>query len=694
MKKNLVIVESPSKAKTIAKYLGAGYTVEASGGHIRDLPEHGLGVDIENNFHPRYEISPKKKETVSRLKKAVSYADGVFLATDPDREGEAISWHLAAALELTGSVKRIVFNEISKKAVTTALNNSRDIDIGLVNAQQARRVLDRLVGYKLSPIISKKIRNNLSAGRVQSAALRMIVDREKGIRAFVPKEYWNLFAVLKKADGEKIKAAFEDINGKKHDIPDKMSLDRILAAVVGGGYRVDSVKKGQSKSHPAPPFTTSTMQQDANRKLGMSSPMSMQLAQQLYEGVELNGTPTALVTYIRTDSVRVSPDSQAEAAEYIKEKYGEDYVPKKPNVYQSKKGAQDAHEAIRPIAIQVTPESLSGKVNKNQLRLYKLIYDRFLASQMTDAIYNTVSIRIAVKGNDGSEYGYRLKGKTVAFAGYTAIYSDAQEEGEENKLLPNLNEGEPLEFIENLFEQKFTKPLPRYTDATLVKAMEENGIGRPSTYATVISVLLKREYCDKAEKALAPTELGERVVSYLVDHFEDIIDIEFTANMESKLDDIEESGKEWQKVIAEFYPAFKEKLDAAQYSGDSYKTPPVETDTVCEKCGAKMIVKESRFGKFLGCPNYPACKNTKSMEPPAAQCPKCGADVIKRKSKTGKVFYGCSGYPKCDFISWDLPAPFLCPKCACAMRVYTPKEGNTKYICTNGKCRYQESAPK
>ncbi|MDR1906412.1 MAG: type I DNA topoisomerase [Clostridiales bacterium] len=702
--KKLVIVESPSKAKTIEKYLGGDFIVEASGGHIRDLPEKTLGVDVENNFKPQYEVYDKKKDTVKKLKSLVKKSDAVYLATDPDREGEAISWHLKNILEIDGNSNRIVFNEISKKAVNAAMEKPRDIDMCLVDAQQARRVLDRLVGYKISPVLSRKIRSNLSAGRVQSATLKMIVEREREIRAFVPEEYWNLFAFLLKPEDlstKPFKTAFEDIDKKKFTIRDKETLDKILTDIKGQGFYVDSVKKGVSKSRPQPPFTTSTMQQDASKKLSMSSPMSMQIAQQLYEGVEIEGDgQTALVTYIRTDSVRVSPDMQAETKRYITENYGDDYAPKSFNVYTSKKGAQDAHEAIRPISLERTPQSLYNKINKNQYRLYKLIYERYLASQMTEAVYNTLNVRVAVPSNEKPEitYGFRIKGRSIVFKGFTAVYGDSvieeknegpDENAEETGVLPNFTEGETLTLKELKYEQKFTKPPARYTDATLVKAMEENGIGRPSTYATVINVLNKREYTIKEEKSILPTTLGETVCDYLIKYFADIIDIEFTAKMEEDLDKIEDGGRQWQEIIAKFYPQFLDKVQFAAKSGESVKLQPEVTEVICEKCGAHMVVRDGKFGKFLACPSYPNCKNIKPYEKPVSTCPKCGKDVYKRKSKTGKFFYGCSGYPDCDFISWDVPAPYLCPECNNYMRVYAGKE-NTKYICTNNQCKHQE----
>lgn len=686
----LVIVEAPSKSKTIQKYLGAGYKVVASGGHVRDLPEKSFGIDIEKNFQPEYVVSDDKKDTIKKIKAALKGCDEVYLATDPDREGEAISWHLAQVLELENP-KRIEFNEISQKAVNKALSTPRELNINLINAQQARRVLDRLVGYKISPILNRKIRSGLSGGRVQSAALKMIVDREREILAFVPEEFWNIFAFLtKESTKTPFRTSLHDCNGKKLKVTCTEEARLIEANLKEALWNVAEVKRGVSKSKPQAPFTTSTLQQDGSQRLAMSAPDVMRIAQQLYEGVEIEGEgQTALVTYIRTDSVRVSPDAQAEALSYIAEVYGSEYAPKKPNFYKTKSSnVQDAHEAIRPISLTRTPESLKNKINKNQYRLYKLVYDRFLASQMTDAVYNTLNVKIDAKAPDSNVYGFRLTGKTLIFKGYTAVYDNAakdEDEADPNGKLPDFQEGEKLLLKELKCEQKFTKAPPRFTDATLVKAMEENGIGRPSTYASVISVLAKRIYTEKEQKNIKPTELGMTVVGFMESNFADIVDVKFTADMETKLDTVEK-GTEWQKILRDFYPKFNQNINKAYTAGSSKVKAEAEvSDTKCEKCGAFMVVKTSKYGKFLACPNYPACKNIKSLAEVVGKCPRCGGNVIKRKTKTGKDFYGCSNYPNCDFRSWDLPAPQFCPKCSGIMKVVS-KNGNKNYVCTIKTC--------
>lgn len=684
----LIIVESPSKSKTIQKYLGGDYQVLASGGHIRDLPEKSLGIDIENKFKPEYVISDNKKDTIRKMKAAVKESENVYLAPDPDREGEAISWHLAEVLRLSKPL-RIEFNEISRNAVLQALKNPREINGNLVNAQQARRILDRLVGYKISPILNKKIRSGLSGGRVQSAALKMIVDREREISAFVPEEYWNIFAfLLKKGKTSAFRASLHAFNGKKIKVTSGEEAKAVEAQLRVAEWKVESVKRGVSKSKPQAPFNTSTLQQDGSQRLGLTSPDVMKIAQQLYEGVNIEGEgQTALVTYIRTDSVRVSPDAQETALRFIEKTFGPEYAPKKPNIYKSKaSGVQDAHEAIRPISLEKTPEMLKNKLARNQYRLYKLIYDRFLASQMTDAVYNTLTVGIGAEASQNSVYGFRLTGKTLVFKGFTAVYETSQsDEGTDDASnLPDFAEGEPLKMKDIKCEQKFTKPPQRFTDATLVKAMEENGIGRPSTYASVISILDKREYTEKEQKAIVPTKLGITVVEFMEKNFANIVDVGFTATMEDKLDKIER-GASWQGVLQEFYPPFAQSIYKAYSAESKSKEASEVTDVICEKCGANMVVKQSRFGKFLACPNYPACKNIKSLAEVVGKCPRCGGDILKRKTKTGKDFYGCANYPECDFRSWDLPAPVYCPECSSIMKVIQ-KNDNKNYVCLNKNC--------
>lgn len=732
----LVIVESPAKAKTIAKYLGGEYTVDASGGHIRDLPEKKLGVDIKNNFLPQYEINSDKKEVIKRLKAKSAKAEEVYLATDPDREGEAISWHLSEALSLN-EIKRIEFNEISKAAVSKAIKNPREINMRLVDAQQARRVLDRLVGYMLSPVLCKKISGKLSAGRVQSAALKLLVEREREILAFVPVEYWNISALLNKKGNELVfKALLAEKNGKKLTVKNKEQADAVLEDIKGKPFIVSDVKKSISLSNPQPPFTTSTMQQDASVKLGLQASVTMQLAQQLYEGVDISGDHTALVTYIRTDSVRVSGEAMATAKEYIVDHFGEEYVPEKPNIYKSRKDSQDAHEAIRPINLELTPFSLKDKLPKNLFRLYKLIYERFLASQSTPAKFDSVSVTIKA-----GVYGFKANGKTLIFDGYTRIYNSENEnpdikdkEKEKDKedivKLPPLSEGEELNLKDILSEQKFTKPPARFTESSLIKLMEENGIGRPSTYSATLATLYKRSYCSKEGKSLVPSKLGCTVVDYLEANFASIVDVEFTAQMEDKLDTVED-GADWQALVTEFYGPFNAKIVQASGDKNQIEIETEPSDVTCDKCGAMMIYKMGRYGKYLACPNYPECKNIRSLKAAAAvatdkkcekcgavmmektgkygkylscsnypeckntsnlneivaKCPNCGGDVAKRFSKKGKMFYGCVNYPNCKFVSWDVPANEKCEKCGSYMTV-NEKAGDVKHICSNANCKH------
>lgn len=684
----LVIVESPTKAKTIQKYLGSGFKVLASGGHVCDLPEKSLGIEVENEFKPEYVLVKDKKELIKKLKQAAKESDGVYLATDPDREGEAISWHLSNVLDLGDRAQRIEFNEISNRAVNAALQIPRSINMNLVNAQQARRVLDRLVGYKISPILNQKIKQGLSGGRVQSAALKMIVDREREIRAFVPEEYWNIFAMLlKKGKTAPLKAALNDLNGKKLKVTEGAQAQEILDKLNTAAYVVDSVRRGVSKSRPNAPFTTSTLQQDASSRLQITAPEVMKIAQQLYEGIDLEGEGhTALVTYIRTDSVRVSPDAQAAALEFIKKSYGDDYAPAKPNFYSAKgSNVQDAHEAIRPITLDRSPESLKNRLSRNQYRLYKLIYDRFLASQMAEAVYNTLNVHISGTAGSGEVYGFKITGKTVVFKGFTVAYETEKEEDEASgDKLPNLEEGETLSLKELKHEQKFTKAPPRYTDATFIKAMEENGIGRPATYASVVSVLAKRDYTQKDGKQIAPTALGETVVMFMEKNFSDIVDVQFTASMETELDEIV-NGTKWQEIISRFYPPFVKSLNKAYAAEKKVKLEEEVTDVICEKCGANMVIRSGKYGKFLACPNFPKCRNIKNIVESVGKCPRCGGDIVKKKTKNGKVFYGCGSYPECDFMSWELPAPIFCPDCRHVMRMAV-KDNKTKYVCTNKGC--------
>lgn len=731
----LVIVESPAKAKTIAKYLGEGYKVDASRGHIWDLPEKTMGINFSRNYEPELESrKPEQKETITRLKNEVAKAEQVFLATDPDREGEAISYHLQCALNLDPNEKnRIMFNEISKRAVNKAIQNPMYINKGLVNAQQARRVLDRLVGYTLSPVLCKKIRNKLSAGRVQSAALRILVDREKEISAFVPEEFWTVSAQLEKPRKKPLfNAGLTEKDGKKFKLKNKEECEQALASLNNGKYVVTNVKKSVTTSRPQPPFTTSTLQQDAVNKLKMSSAVAMAIAQQLYEGFDISGMGhVALVTYIRTDSVRVASEAIESARNVITQRYGAKYVPEKPNFYATKKQAQDAHEAIRPINLEITPASIKDKVQRNQYLLYKLIYERFLASQAVNATYDSVNVSISC-----NEYGLTATGKTLIFDGYLAIYGEVKSKEKDaeqyNAVLPAMEVGDVLNLIKIKHEQKFTKPPARFTEASLIKAMEEKGIGRPSTYAATMQTLYKREYVSKDGKSLVPSNLGMQVTDYLAQYFGEIVDVQFTAEMEGKLDDIAENiGEPWYKIVDSFYqPMVKEVKEAmhgekvvlademsdevcekcgspmiirtgkygkylacSNYPNCSnirslkQTAPPKETDIKCELCGSMMLEREGRFGKYLACSNYPNCKNTKPISEVVAQCPKCGKDVVKRISKKGTVFYGCTGYPNCDFVSWDVPTGKMCPKCG-AHLVYK-KSGNKQVVrCSDKNCDY------
>lgn len=664
----LVVIEAPAKRETLKKYLGPGYEVFATKGHIRDLPVKSFAIDINNNFEPHYENKPDKKELINELKHKADKADQVLIATDPDREGEAISWHIAHVLGLDPNKKcRIQFNEISKNAVLKALDNPRAIDLNLVNAQQARRVMDRIVGYKLSPIISKKVAPKLSAGRVQSVALKLVVDREKEIENFKPEEYWTVTAFHEK-DKITFKSTLQTYKNKKIKIANKEEVEKALSVIKQSDFIVSSVKKSKTKSHAPAPFTTSTMQQDALNKLGMSLKRTTQSAQELYEGVEVKGEgKIALITYIRTDSTRVSEDAQKACRQFIEEKYGKNYLPAKPNIYATKKNAQDAHEAIRPISMQITPEMVQDSLSKDNYKLYKLIYERFLASQMNEAEYSNTVISI-----DASDYGFKANGKILEFPGYTAVYKEFVDEDKDKKQdaskLPQIEENEKLEVKDIKEEQKFTKPPVRYTEASLVKAMEEKGIGRPATYAATVTILTARNYAEKEGKYLVPTELGRKITEYLEKFFSGVINVKFTAHMENRLDDIAEDKDDWHDVINSFWNGFKGLLEKADSSSVSMKSEPIETDVVCDKCGHKMLLREGRFGKFLGCSNFPKCKNimpykTEEEKKPVSKCPMCGKNVYALKTKRGKTFYACEDRNGCNFMSWDIPTGEMCPKC-------------------------------
>lgn len=680
----LIIVESPSKAKTIEKYLGGKIKVDASGGHIRDLPEKRLGVNVSDNFEPNYVISADKRSVIKRLQDKCDKCDKVYLATDPDREGEAISWHLQEVLGLQGKSQRIVFNEISERAVKNALQNPRDINYNLVDSQQARRVLDRLVGYKLSPFLCKKIKDGLSAGRVQSVTLRLVVEREREILAFNPKEYWNIYGEFTK-DKQTFKALLSEKNGKKYRPTCAEEAQTVYDKLVKGNAFVKEIKSTVTKTHALPPFTTSTLQQDASSKLGLSSPVVMSIAQYLYEGVDTPQGHIAFVTYIRTDSVRVAKEAQEEALKHIRATYGDEYVPAKPNVYRSKKTAQDAHEAIRPIDLSLTPQMAKKLLDKNHYGVYKLIYDRFIASQMAEAKYEVVNISVGI-----DDYALKANGKTVLFKGYTAVYDDnfisASDEDEAvvTKSIPALVQGEPLNTKSIEKEQKFTKPPVRFTDATLVKVMEDKGIGRPSTYSSIISVLSKRKYTKKDGKYIVPTEIAFTMTDVLVKYFADIMNVSFTANMEDKLDGIENGGKDWHELIGEFYPDFSTQLTKALSDGDEI------TDIVCDKCGAPMLRKTGKYGPFLACSNYPKCSNIKSenVEVSDVKCDKCGEYMIYKTGKYGK-FLACPNYPTCTNVKPlnEEKSAEKCEKCGGEMTVKNGRFG--KYLqcgsCSNTK---------
>ena len=653
--KNLVIVESPAKAKTIKKFLGSKYKIEASMGHVRDLPKSQLGVDVENDFEPKYITIRGKGELLAKLRKEIKTADKVYLATDPDREGEAISWHLVAALGLDkDKYKRITFNEITKNAVQKAIKEPRNIDMNVVDAQQARRVLDRIVGYKMSPLLWKKVKRGLSAGRVQSVAVKLIVDRENEIEGFKPEEYWNIYAKLKDEKTKKqFEARFYGKNGKKLEIHSKQETDEVLEGIKNAKYIVSEVKKGEKKRTPAPPFTTSTMQQEASRKLGFTLKKTMSVAQGLYEGVRIPEKGTVgLITYMRTDSTRISDVARAAAKEYIVKNYGEKYYENR--YYKTNKEAQDAHEAIRPTYIDVNPEDIKDVITKDQYKLYKLIYNRFMASQMANAIYDTMAVNI--KAN---EYDFKANGQAIKFKGFMTLYVEGTDAKEvvEDGMLPELEEGNTEKLVELDPKQSFTEPPARYTEASLVKALEEKGIGRPSTYSPTITTILERRYIEKVQKQLMPTELGKIVNKLLTENFTDVINVEFTAKIENEFDEISEGKAEWKKMIRDFYGPFSIELDKVEKELEHVELVDEVSDVPCEKCGRMMVYKYGKYGKFLACPGYPECKNAKPIiETIDVPCPKCGGTVQVRKTKRRKNYYICENNPtSCDYISWNKP---------------------------------------
>ena len=686
MGQNLVIVESPAKAKTIGKYLGKNYIVEASMGHIRDLPKSQLGVDIDNNFNPKYITIRGKGELLDKLKKLAKKSDKVYLATDPDREGEAISWHLSYALKIPKDKKcRIVFNEITKVAVKNSIKNARTININVVDAQQARRVLDRLVGYEISPLLWRNVKWGLSAGRVQSAALKLICDREEEIKKFIAREYWTVDCKLKKAN-KKFNVRISTYKGKKFEIFTEEEANKTINELRENEFAVKKVKKGIKNKNPLPPFTTSTLQQDASKKLNFMTKRTMSIAQQLYEGVEIKGHGTiGLITYMRTDSVRISNEAQEKSLEFIKGFYGEDYIPGSPRQYKSKKNIQDAHEAIRPSYIDVTPDVAKESLTSEQYKLYTLIWQRFIASQMSSCILNTNSIEI-----ENGDYKLKASGSTIKFDGFMKVYEYTNDEEDNDVILPEILEGETLKEESLEGKQHFTQPPARYSEASFVKLLEEKGIGRPSTYVPTISTLVDRKYVQREKKILIPTELGFIVNGIVSEYFKQIVDTDFTAEMEQKLDFIEEGKENWTEIVKEFFDPLKVAIEKAEKEISKIIIEDKVSDVPCDKCGKMMVIKHGRFGDFLACPGYPECQNTKPIvHEIKAPCPLCGGKVLLKRSKKGTKFYGCSNYPECTFVSWHEPSEQKCEKCGSIM-VYKYNKTKGKYLeCTNKECKHK-----
>ena len=744
MANNLVIIESPSKAPTIKSALGSGYKVMASFGHVRDLPKSTLGVDIEHDFEPHYINIRGKGDLIKDLKKEAKSASKIYLATDPDREGEAISWHLSSALELDpAKTKRVTFNEITKSAIKEAIKEPRDIDMNLVNSQQARRILDRIVGYKISPFLWKTLKSGLSAGRVQSVATRIVCEREDEIRAFVPSEYWTIEAVLATSSGEQFKAKFYGDSKGKIELADKEQADKVMDAVINGRFRVSSVKKSVRSKNPLPPFITSTLQQEASRKLGFQIQRVMKVAQELYEGVNLgpeNGGNTGLITYMRTDSLRIASVAADAAKKYIVSQFGDKYYPDKPRFYRSRKNAQDAHEAIRPSHVELAPDAIKKYLSQDQYRLYKLIWSRFIASQMESAVFDTVNAEI-----DNSGYVFHASGALLRFPGYLAVYEDNDDRENEGGL-PKIKENDLLDTKEIKPEQHFTEPPARYTEASLVKVLEEMGIGRPSTFASIVTTVIARNYVKRDGKVLRPTPLGETTNKLMIENFPDIVNYKFTASLEDRLDDIESGKSTLTGVLGDFYKDFEKELGEASknFSGKNLEVPPEETDIICENCGAKMVIKNGRFGKFAACPNYPKCKNTKPLtkdgkpvvkaekkpaEPTGITCDKCGAPMVMRTGKFGsfyacsnypkcrntkritketgvlcpdcgakvvamtgrnnRLFYSCERYPECKFFSWDMPLNEKCPQCG---KTLYKKKSKNLIVCADKSCGYKRES--
>ena len=688
---DLVIVESPAKAKTIKKYLGGNYEVVASMGHVRDLPKSKMGIDFENNFEPQYVDMKGKEDVIKELKKYAKKSEHVYLATDPDREGEAISWHISNMLGLDiNDNNRVEFNEITKSGVKAGMSNPHKIDLDLVNAQQARRILDRIVGYKLSPFLWKKVKRGLSAGRVQSVAVRLIVDREKEVKEFVPQEYWSIDAKFTAPSSRKVFAAkLSAIDGKKAELSNKEETDEVLKRLENAVYTVTDVKKRVTRKQPAPPFITSTLQQEASKRMGFQAKRTMKAAQELYEGVEIEGMgAVGLITYMRTDSLRISDEARDAAAKCIEEIYGKEYLPPSPRVFKSKKNAQDAHEAIRPSLPELTPDRVKASLTTDQFKIYKLIWERFIARQMANALLDTVSVTIEAEGCTFKASGYSVK-----FDGFTKLYEEKKDSEEENnKMLPPINKEDILKLKEILGNQHFTQPPSRFTEASLIKTMEENGIGRPSTYAPTISTIISRMYVERDGKQLRPTALGEVTTDLMKDHFKHIVDAKFTAKMESDLDGVERGETNWVDTLDVFYKDFDKVLTKAEKAmeGKRVKVPDEETDVECDLCGRKMVIKIGRFGKFLACPGFPECKNTKKIvQATKGTCPLCGSKIVLKKSKKGRNFYGCDGYPDCNFMTWNAPVEDKCPKCGSTLFKKGGKSG--KLLCEKPDCGYERN---
>ncbi len=686
MAKNLVIVESPAKSKTIKKFLGSNYKVVASMGHVRDLPKSSLGIDIENDFEPKYITIRGKGELLKGLRKEVKNANKVYLATDPDREGEAISWHLMYALNLFDKkTYRITFNEITKNAIKSSIKNARDIDESLVDAQQARRLLDRIVGYKISPVLWKKVKKGLSAGRVQSVALKLICDREEEIEAFIPEEYYSLDVTLKEnLKNKKFDVSFYGNKKKKMTINSRQQVDEIIQVIKENPFKVEQVVKKQKKTKSSLPFKTSTMQQEASRSLNFSPIKTMRIAQQLYEGIDIKGTGTVgLITYLRTDSTRISDEAHKNVLEHIESKYGKEYVCETiKNIKKS--GAQDAHEGIRPTYLELEPDSIKSSLSKDQYKLYNMIYKRFVASRMSAAVYDTVNVKVS-----SGEYIFATSSSKLVFDGYLKLSKTTNSVKQE--VLHDLDENSKVQYLEHLEEQHFTKHPPRFTEATLIKNLEDNGVGRPSTYAPTISTIMSRGYINKENKQIFPTELGTIVNKIISGYFEDVVNMEFTAKLERELDSVESGKIQWKDVLREFYPTFEQKVEVAEKEIEKIELKYEETDIKCDKCGRNMVIKLGKFGKFLACPGFPECRNAKPylVEVKGVSCPKCSAKIVERKTKKGRMYYGCENNPDCDFMVWNRPTHIKCELCGSLML-----KKAKKLMCSNDECKHIIDAPK